>query len=767
MATEYFSDDFGTGLKNWTFDLGNTGSTWNVENNVLVAKVFQGNSSYLTLNNNSISNVSDYVFSAQVENDSGVDQVFHFKVSDDGNSYYQIAYRYNDPGWAIDNNDITMYRVTNGAIQGIASYPNTYTQPGENISQNLKHLLMVKFVGREIDVYFDNDLLIKYVDNSNYYLEKGGFRILNWGGSFGSATINKYYSITFSDGSVQPSPTPAVTKTIIIPGLGASWNTEAMVYNSTVPDSSWKMTPMVNIYDDLISAFKSNNLVQGKDFFVWNYDWRQPVASIENKLNEYINKNVGVGEKVNLVGHSLGALTARMWVQDHKNDPRIGKIISLAGPQMGVIDTYDAWNGAVINNKDLTTNMAMNLLLELQSKKGNNKVEILRKFAPVIHDLMPAFDFAKKKGNTVAVGKMVDSNNYLLTANLIGWSGLENTDLFVAGLGEKTKQWVNLGGRNSFDTFLGIWPDGKPASYDWSDGDGTVLKNSAEINGQTKAEISSNHGDIVEKSIPLVMTRLGLNVGTTSSGYNEYLKNKLVFLVGSPAILKLKCDNGAEATSDVDGFVYYDTVGKNQCQLSIVGTAKGIYHVAGGKIGSDNWNYWENETDVNKVETVVFQAGTGEIATDQSKDFWWQLVEYELKQLSQSNPKNRDLVIINDLARHKIANAVLQNIVNFRNKTGELESTGKILNYLVEIMSGDRNILSKNLAMLSIKQTDMVFDLEENLPTRPNDKTSLVPANNYLRAEELIVLAKNEFDLGNYTKAIAEDSVAKELLMSR
>ena len=72
----------------------------------------------------------------------------------------------------------------------------------------------------------------------------------------------------------------AEDKVILLPGLGASWNSEAMVYNQQVDPGEWQMTPFVNNYKGLIEALEEEGLVKDEDFWVWNYDWRQPVEDI-------------------------------------------------------------------------------------------------------------------------------------------------------------------------------------------------------------------------------------------------------------------------------------------------------------------------------------------------------------------------------------------------------------------------------------------------------------------------------------------------------
>lgn len=172
-------------------------------------------------------------------------------------------------------------------------------------------------------------------------------------------------------------------KIILIPGLGASWNTRAIVYGENVADTDWKMIPFSKNYDSFISLLDKNDLIKGEDYYVWNYDWRQPVGTIVDKLNTFINTNVGSSETVDLVGHSLGGLVSRIWYQDHKNDVRINKVITLGSPHTGSVDAYDAWNGMKFSDGPDLTNIAVNLLLQLKRKGLENNLSLVRGNMPI------------------------------------------------------------------------------------------------------------------------------------------------------------------------------------------------------------------------------------------------------------------------------------------------------------------------------------------------------------------------------------------------
>jgi len=148
-----------------------------------------------------------------------------------------------------------------------------------------------------------------------------------------------------------PTPTeiPKKTKIFILPRLGASWNSEAIVYGQQVNNSDWKMTPFVNNYDGLVELLENNGLVKGEDFYVWNYDWRKSISNIENDFDDFVDsKSLSENDEIYLIGHSLGGVVARLWAQDNKDDNRIKQVINLGSPNMGSLDSYSVWNGGEI-----------------------------------------------------------------------------------------------------------------------------------------------------------------------------------------------------------------------------------------------------------------------------------------------------------------------------------------------------------------------------------------------------------------------------------
>jgi hypothetical protein len=464
------------------------------------------------------------------------------------------------------------------------------------------------------------------------------------------------------------------------------------------------MTPFVNNYQRLIDTLKGGGLQEGQDFYVWNYDWRRPVNEIVGKLNDFITQNIHNDEKVDLVGHSLGGLTARIWAQKHNDDPRLDKVITLGGPQRGAVDAYDVWNGASIPEGDWVENIALNVLTELQRKNASTIVETLRSFAPVFKDLIPTFDFVKRNGAVVKVSNLKSVNDYLMTGDG-AISGLSSKIGAIVGTGVGTKEWINLTKTNIFNQIMGYWPDGEPVSFDKGDGDGTVLSKSASL-GQNDVQLSSKHGDLVSDGTENILNQLGLSGFTSVAVNNDDLAGKLVFYIGSPAILNINCDGGSTAVSDAIGFALIDSLGNKICHVKVIGVdGGGTYHLVTGKVGNqDNWQYYENEIGVGKSEVVTIDASSGSPVTGQNTDYWYELILRDINLLIGKYPKDAFLKLAKGAVVMRNINLLTMDIFNFRMSSKETIISGRIIENL-------RLILISKYQKMDVKLTGLAWKI--------------------------------------------------------
>jgi len=663
LAQTYFFDNFSNPpLSNWEFVAGNVGSSsWYVSDGVLNGKVGTGGYSYLYPIVGG-TGLSDYTVEADIMSISGVDDIFFVRVSADRSRYFQIGFRFADPGWPQDNNNITLYEISGPSYWLLASYPSIRFPRSFNLTQNTWHKIKIVLLGKNIKVFFDDFLVIDYVYTGSG-LSTGGVGLLNWGGDFGGDNYRQ-----FDNFKIEGNTEELRNKVIVLPGLGASWNEGAMVLNQTVAANEWKMAPFVRNYDSLVGALEQNGLVKGSDYFVWNYDWRKPLADIVTDFNVFVSGlGISSGDQVDLVGHSLGGLVARIWTQE--NPDKAGKVLTLGSPHSGTVKAYEAWNGASVSDKFDAQSIALNVLLQLQKRNNQNLVDTVRNYAKVLKDLLPTFNYLKVNGKI----KIPPENLYLSDKNTTV-SDIFDKFTAVLGKGEQTKEWINLGERSIFDKILGLWEQGKPVSFLYGEGDGTVLKKSAKFEGDIYVEKVSEHRTILDRSVNFVLSELGL--GKTMVEIAVQNDPMAVFYLGSPAKMTVNCNSGVGVT-DVEGWVTMANKNIVDCQVGLLGTGGGTYHLVMGNSSDDSsWQYSEGEIGVGETKNISVA----------DKDFWYGQVLRDTNLLLGQFSGNKNLLKMKAAAEGKNFNQLLDVYLAFRKEKRETKITLLVINYLEKIL---------------------------------------------------------------------------------
>jgi len=393
-------------------------------------------------------------------------------------------------------------------------------------------------------------------------------------------------------------------KVVFLPGLGGSWNTESLVTGVGVPDEDWVLTPFTNVYDGLISTFEANGYVKDKDLFVYTYDWRDPLSEIAGRFEGFLSDKISNGEKVDLVGHSLGGLVARTYEQT-SNDAKVDKVVTLGSPHEGAVQAYGVWAGGQIREKRSLADVALGAFLRLQSGFGKNNWEVVKEMAPVVKDIMPSFDFAYRGSQLISLSGMSDRNEFLIGLNS------NKIDIYpkleaVVGTGFDTPGGVILGQRSLYDQILGLWPDGSLLGYEMDNGDETVLYRSAGFEGDVFSEVATSHGGLASTnegidSLMGILELSGHNLGLAESDWSD----TLLFMIGSPAGLSVLPPSGSPVLADDQGIVKFSPVVPGSYMVSVSGREDGIYHLLSGVL-SEELDYLEMETSLGQEDDYLF-----------------------------------------------------------------------------------------------------------------------------------------------------------------
>jgi pimeloyl-ACP methyl ester carboxylesterase len=347
--------------------------------------------------------------------------------------------------------------------------------------------------------------------------------------------------------------------TIIIPGLGASWDLGAMLTGTD--GNNWNIPSFINEYDGLKNSFIKAGYSETDDqnLFTFSYDWRKPLSVLAERLNSFIEDRVPSG-KINIVGHSMGGLVARAYV-DSYGDTRINKIVAVGSPNMGSVKAYGPWEGATVWDGAWWTKVALDITTHFGVLPGELPVDTVQRKVPSLKDLLPTYDFLVDSTNsTISSSSLIHKNDYLNSLNQS--SALKGGKLTtITSQDIQTEKLLRVVAPSSEDVLNNLWTDGKPSETDpfvFVAGDGVVVNDSAR--GLFDNNVFGNgwHGELIsqKRNIEKIFNVLGLDPKFAVDGTSDNRPNVFVAALKSPGELVV-CDSDDNKCGDDLG-LYFD-----------------------------------------------------------------------------------------------------------------------------------------------------------------------------------------------------------------
>lgn len=353
--------------------------------------------------------------------------------------------------------------------------------------------------------------------------------------------------------SPTPSPTPTpvpVTKVVLIPGMGASWNLDAFMnckQYGYVGD--WTISPYAKRDFEFAKTSLENAGWNTIPFF---YDWRQDVRDNSVKLDTLIN-SVASSEKVNLVGHSMGGLIGRSYIEQQSGG-KASKFLAVGAPNQGSALAYPALVGGQIWINNLDEKIGATLFLKHCGKIGS------------FQNVVPTYDYLRD-WETQNLKQIITSkvkNNYLPTNFAFPFWGVKIGTL--AGTNVSTLKIIDVVNNTK-------WLDGKPINGEYSlAGDGVVLTQSAQIPGAfSNTVINQSHSGIIgsTEGVNKILEFLG-SPGIADPSYVEPVSALIV--IGSPGTFWITDKDGVVTQSD-NGMVAIVNPKDGNYKLQIIPTA--------------------------------------------------------------------------------------------------------------------------------------------------------------------------------------------------
>ncbi|MCK4726316.1 MAG: hypothetical protein KAT29_10950, partial [Anaerolineales bacterium] len=269
-------------------------------------------------------------------------------------------------------------------------------------------------------------------------------------------------------------------------------NPEIFIYPSDIPLEPRGIVDEVVIVPNLIKQDQYNRLgdyLVGElkfqrevDFFEFPYDWRQDVRISARQLGELI-ESLDTSQPIVIIGHSLGTLVTRYYVECLGADKRVERVILMGGPHKGAV-------------KGLVSMLVVPEVLPF-GLMGERLRKILMTY-PSTYQIMPDYavgtDQHGAEINFLEDGDWLDPEHLpLLKMGQDFRRELKPTtdipSVSVFGYGIKTKSNVTIQ-RNA---------NGKIESVDYQSeniGDGSVLEQSAFLPGSEIHPVRQHHGSL-------------------------------------------------------------------------------------------------------------------------------------------------------------------------------------------------------------------------------------------------------------------------------
>jgi pimeloyl-ACP methyl ester carboxylesterase len=423
---------------------------------------------------------------------------------------------------------------------------------------------------------------------------------------------------------------PKIKPVILIPGILGSWQIKGQ----------WTIDPILHTYDNLLEALRLAGYKDGETLFTLPYQWRQSNVETAHELKAKIAevKTICNCDKVDLIGHSMGGLVARQYIESSEYVNDVDKMIFLATPHRGATKAYLMWEGGKVGLG--TFNQFMERLFWFEAKyNGFNSVSQYLRDKPIesVRELLPIYNFLLNKGSDTLRSY---PNNYPVNPFL---ENLNNAGLLYKLNTVKIYNFLGNVGEGSTITNLrvvsstnsnGDWVDGYPENYDsasgdhgleYGSGDGTVPSQSnTAFAGQLDITINSDHNRIAtdaQKAVIKDLTGQEPITEVRNSIISKILMIRIFspadFIITAPDGKKLGRDEGNQDINEINSAFYFN---EGEMEFAVIPNPKeGEYKV--DLLGTDNGSYKLSMSYLSENNISVDKEFTGNITTEENQEF--------------------------------------------------------------------------------------------------------------------------------------------------
>jgi pimeloyl-ACP methyl ester carboxylesterase len=103
----------------------------------------------------------------------------------------------------------------------------------------------------------------------------------------------------------------------------------------------------IKAYDKLTIFLHSIGYVEGKNLFIFDYDWRQSNYKTAADFKQFVDAKIPSDQDFNILAHSMGGIIASIYLANFSGADRVKEVIYLGTPFLGSMNTFgtlkDGW----------------------------------------------------------------------------------------------------------------------------------------------------------------------------------------------------------------------------------------------------------------------------------------------------------------------------------------------------------------------------------------------------------------------------------------
>lgn len=502
---------------------------------------------------------------------------------------------------------------------------------------------------------------------ARYRINDGSFTdwqvgLADWSLGLDTVKINLGNGAGFVD-TIQENLIGEKDPVIVIPGI----------LGSAEKDGQWVIDPILHVYDNLIDSFKANGYVQNETLFTLPYDWHQSnidtAIELKNKIGDI--KEICDCQKVDIVGHSMGGLIARQYIQssDYQND--VDQLLFLGTPHLGSPKDYLTWEGGVITtDNDIGSRMFKRIYQNEARQNGYNNIFDYIRNKPIysVQELLPIYNYLVDS-NPLAVRQYPENyptNSFLENLNdnisTLNSSGVEIHNIIGDSEDNSTVSFIRVVPSEK----LPLWEHGYPEGFDENvgdrglslgEGDGTVPDDSSDIFSDS-ISVNSDHISLTTNAqLDIFNALLGEGQYTTIDNFNFPNLKLLIVKLFSPVDMQIVAPSGKRIGKDFATgqeineiqYAFYSGFETNDEYITILNPEEGNYEII--TQGTDNGGEYTISSALISDNDILEYDFTAHTTTNQIENLNLSLTDGEIEvipeditppEITINSPQNQD-----------------------------------------------------------------------------------------------------------------------------